>query len=93
MVDIQPKKRRASKPWKPRLVRDHTMDMMAFVIYLRFNSITEEKVIARSRKEIFEITGVKPNTQSTMFARWRECGYKIYNRRLGIKNHKKTTMD
>lgn len=66
-----PKPAKASKPWRPRLQRRHGLDMTAFVIFLRFGSLTEERVICRSREEIFRLTGVKPDTQTGMFRKWR----------------------
>ena len=84
---------KVTKPKGPKLIHQHSIDMMAFVIFLRFNSLTSDAQVARSCREIFEITGVKPSTQANMFARWRKCGYRIFNGNLGNGRRRKTTPE
>jgi len=71
------------------LRRIHSLDLIKFVIFLRFNSLTTDQGgIARSCNEIFKITGVKPSSQSNMFKRWKDCGFSIYNRLVGHQKNR-----
>ena len=54
----------------------HTLEKKAFVVWLRYGTLTEEvRPPLRTFREIFQITGVKINSQFTIIKLWKENGY------------------
>lgn len=60
-------KKRNPKQRRPAFKVFHTVEMKAFVVWLRFGSLTAEcKPALRKMREIFRITGVKLSSQFTI---------------------------
>jgi hypothetical protein len=55
-------KKKEAKPWHPNLRQKITMDFKAYIVYLRFGSLTEPGPKWHSFREISETTGVKLKT-------------------------------
>ena len=72
MIDIKP----------PSFVRQVSLDLKRFVIFLRFASLTEEKVVSHSAKEIMDITGLKHKTIWSIIYRWRRDGHEVRNSQI-----------
>ena len=65
------KKRRA-----PKFKVYHSLEMKAFVVWLRYGSLSEEvRPPLRTYSQIFQITGVKIKSQFTIIKLWKENGY------------------
>ena len=60
----------------PKFKVYHTLEKKAFVVWRRFGTLTEEvRSPLRTFREIFQITGVKINSQFTIIKLWKENGY------------------
>ena len=68
---------KVDKPQKFRLRRSHTLDMQAYVIFLRYGSLTEPNKVQHTFKRIKDITGVKAPTAYKMIKRWKSNGFKF----------------
>ena len=54
----------------------HSLEMKAFVVWLRYGSLSEEvRPPLRTYSQIFQITGVKIKSQLTIIKLWKENGY------------------
>jgi hypothetical protein len=76
------------KPKKPRKVKgrvfyvNHNYNTRAYVIWLRFGSVTEEcDPPLRTFQRIFEITGVKVASCMTIVRNWRRHGHEVVSLR------------
>ena len=71
---------------KHLLRKEHSTDMQALVIFLRFGRLTTDEHPWLSPKEVWVRTGVKACTQHQMIRRWRDQGFTVMKtKRLGIK--------
>ena len=76
-------KKKEAKPWHPNLRQKITMDFKAYVVYLRYGSLTEAGPKWHTFKKISEMTGVRLKTAFEIVKRWKEDGFKVLNKRLG----------
>jgi len=59
------------------------MDFNAYVVYLRFGSLTEPGPKWHSYREISEMTGVKLKSAFEIVKRWKLNDYRIIDKKLG----------
>ena len=78
--------KKEAKPWKPKLRHDHSHDVKAYVVFLRYGSLTEPGPKWHTFSRIREITGVKINTAHYICKHWEKNGFQIVNHRLGIRS-------
>jgi hypothetical protein len=78
---------------KPLFSRDYGHAKYAYVIFLRFGSLTSNDHIEMSTREIQRITGVNENSQWTMFRRWRLDGFQMLRHRRGNTRGSKVTPE
>ena len=70
------KPKREKKRKIPKFMVNHSLEMKAFVVWLRYGTLSEEvRPPLRTFREIFQITGVKINSQFTIIKLWKENGY------------------
>ena len=62
--------------------------MQAYVIFLRYGSLTEPKEVQHTFKSIKDITGVKPPTAYKMIKRWKSSGFKFIKAKKTIPKSK-----
>ena len=65
------------------------MDFKAYIVYLRFGSLTEPGPKWHSYREISEMTGVKLKSVFSIVKSWRLNGFKIINKKLGQRTRAK----
>ena len=82
-----PPSRRRKKTLKMGLIKPFTLAQKALVIYLRFGSVTSDRKVWNSSKEVFMRTGVKPSAQCNIIKRWRKRGFRLesYLNKRGLK--------
>ena len=62
----------------PKFKVYHSLEMKAFVVWLRYGSLTEEvEPPLRTYNQIFQVTGVKINSQFIIIRVWRENDYQV----------------
>ena len=59
--------------------RQHSLEVQALVIFLRFGSLCSDGQTWLRPTDVFRRTGVKLNSQHYIIARWRERGFLIEN--------------
>lgn len=66
----------------PKFKVYHTLEMKAFVVWLRYGTLSEEiEPPLRTFHQIFQITGVKVNSQFTIIRLWKENDFQVMCRR------------
>ena len=71
------KKRRA-----PKFMVYHSLEMKAFVVWLRYGTLSEEvQPTLRTYSQIFHITGVKISSQFIIIRLWKENGHQVVCKR------------
>ena len=65
----------------------------AFVVYLRFGSLTAEGPPQQSMAQIRDITGVKLVSCYSIIRDWRRKGLVISNGKLGVCRRRKVTVE
>ena len=65
----------------------------AFVVYLRFGSLTAEGPPQHSMAQIRDITGVKLVSCYSIIRDWRRKGFVISNGKLGVCRRRKVTVE
>ena len=63
--------------------RYHSQDIKAYVIYLRYASLTKPGPKWHTFREISQIAGVKLTSAYSIVDYWEKNGYRFINRRLG----------
>ena len=67
----RPEKRRI-----PKFKVYHSLEMKAFVIWLRYGTLSEDiEPPLRTHRQIFQITGVKVTSQFTIIRLWKANGF------------------
>ena len=70
------KPRREKKQRAPKFKVYHSLEKKAFVVWLSYGTLSEEvRPPPRTFREIFQIKGVKINSQFTIIKLWKENGY------------------
>jgi len=76
------KPKKEKKRRVPKFMVYHTLEMKAFVVWLRYGTLSEEVQPAlRTYSQIFKITGVKISSQFTIIRLWKENDYQMMCRR------------
>lgn len=60
-----------------KIRKEHSQEMQALVIFLRFGSILSDEKKWLTSTEVFRRTGIKSSTQYQMIQRWRKRGFLI----------------
>ena len=56
----------------------HSLEMKAFVVWLRYGTLSEVvEPPLRTFRQIFQITGVKVNSQFTIIRLWKDNGFHV----------------
>ena len=76
-----------SKHEKVTIYRHHSLEKVAWVIYLRFGSLTDDAQVMHTLHEIRKFTGIALSTIDKMVFRWRRAGKDITN--MKPKSHHK----
>lgn len=77
------KEKKQQKERRPILKNYYNLDIKAYVVFLRYGSLTEPGPKWHTFKRIGEIAGMKTITAFKIVKTWKANGYKIINRRLG----------
>ena len=66
------KPKREKKRRAPKIMFYHSLEMKAFVVWLRYGTLSEEvQPTLRTYSQIFHITGVKISSQFTIIRLWK----------------------
>ncbi len=92
---------RGAKDSRPRKVKAHhfkmrttySNDTKAFVVYLRFGSLTQDGPPQHSMAQIRDLTGVKLVSCYSIIRDWRKKGFVISNGKLGVSHRTKVTVE
>ena len=68
-----------SKKEKVTIYRHHSLEKVAWVIYLRLGSLTDDAQVMHTLHEIRKFTGIALSTIDKMVFRWRRAGRDITN--------------
>jgi hypothetical protein len=70
------KPKREKKRRIPKFMVHHSLEMKAFVVWLRYGTLSEVvEPLLRTFRQIFQITGVKFNSQFTIIRLWKDNGF------------------
>ena len=77
------KPKKEKKRRVPKFMVYHSLEMKAFVVWLRYGTLSEEvQPPLRTYSQIFKITGVKISSQFTIIIRlWKENDFQVVWRR------------
>lgn len=89
----KPKKLRQLKPYKLKLRKSYPLDLKAFVIYLRFGTLTNDCPPIRTMEQVRDITGVKLKSCYTIVRIWRSKGFQITDGKVGHGHPHKLTPE
>ena len=65
--------KRPTKRRTPKFMVHHSLEMKAFVVWLRYGTLSKEvQPPLRTYSQIFQITGVKVNSQFTIIRLWKD---------------------
>ena len=88
LKSVRPRRQKAVKGFKMRKTRAFSLSQQAFVIYLRFGSLSTDKENWHSPSEVFKRVGIRHGAQYNIIQRWRRRGYCIENR-MYLRGRKK----
>jgi hypothetical protein len=70
----------------------YSNDTKAFVVYLRFGSLTQDGPPQHSMAQIRDLTGVKLVSCYSIIRDWRKKGFVISNGKLGVSHRTKVRV-
>ena len=74
--------KRQTKQRIPKFKVYHSLEMKAFVIWLRYGTLSEEtEPPLRTFRQIFQITGVKVTSQFTIIRLWKQNDFQVVCKR------------
>lgn len=87
------KKERKRKEYRIHFRKNLTVEQKAYIVYLRYGSLTDDSNPIRTHREVGEITGIKVNSCTTVCQRWKRDGFTIKNNCKGCPSNRKITPE